>query len=318
MRVVIIGASGHVGTYLVPRLVSAGHEVVAVSRGRREPYQAHGAWAAVERHTVDRAEAEGSGTFGARIRELRPEAVIDMICFTPESARQLVEALRGAVQHFLHCGTIWVHGPSAIVPTTEAAPRRPFGEYGIQKAAIEAYLLGEARLAGLPATVLHPGHIVGPGWAPLNPAGHFDPAVFTRLAAGEELALPNLGLETVHHVHADDVAQAFEQALVHRGAAVGESFHVVSPSAITLRGYAEAVAGWFGRPPRLRFLPWPEWRATVPEPEAAATWDHIAHSPCSSIAKAQRLLDYQPRYTSLQAVQESVTWLIERKVIEVG
>ena len=28
MRVVIIGGSGHVGTYLVPRLVEAGHEVV--------------------------------------------------------------------------------------------------------------------------------------------------------------------------------------------------------------------------------------------------------------------------------------------------
>ena len=31
MRVVIIGGSGHVGTYLVPRLVEAGHEVVAIS-----------------------------------------------------------------------------------------------------------------------------------------------------------------------------------------------------------------------------------------------------------------------------------------------
>ena len=39
MRVVIIGGSGHVGTYLVPRLVEAGLEVVAVSRGRSEPYQ---------------------------------------------------------------------------------------------------------------------------------------------------------------------------------------------------------------------------------------------------------------------------------------
>ena len=64
-----------------------------------------------------------------------------------------------------------------------AAP--PFGEYGIQKAAIEAYLLREARLNGFPATILHPGHIVGPGWAPLNPAGHFNPEVFARLARGE-------------------------------------------------------------------------------------------------------------------------------------
>ena len=34
-RVVIIGGSGHVGTYLVPRLVEAGYEAVNVSRGRR-------------------------------------------------------------------------------------------------------------------------------------------------------------------------------------------------------------------------------------------------------------------------------------------
>ncbi len=311
MRVVIIGGSGHVGTYLVPRLVAAGHQVVAVSRNRRKPYQPHPAWASVEHHTIDRAAAESAGAFGAQIRELEPDAVIDMICFTRDSARHLVEALRGPVAHFVHCGTIWVHGPSAVVPTTEDQPRTPFGEYGIQKAAIEAFLLDEARRNGFPATVLHPGHIVGPGWAPLNPAGHFNPGAFTKLASGAELALPNLGLETVHHVHADDVAQAFERALTHRSAAVGESFHVVSPAALTLRGYAEAVAAWFGRPARLKFLSWPEWRATVAEAEANATWDHIAHSPNCSIAKAERLLEYRPRYTSLQAVYDAVQWLIK-------
>jgi nucleoside-diphosphate-sugar epimerase len=317
MRVVIIGGSGHVGTYLVPRLVAAGHEVVAVSRGQREPYRPHGAWAAVRQIVLDRDAEEASGRFGQHVRELEPDVVIDMICFTLASARQLVDALRGQVQHFLHCGTIWVHGPSVQVPTTEEQPRRPFGEYGVQKAAIEAYLLGEARRAGFPATVLHPGHIVGPGWAPLNPAGHFNPQAFTRLARGEELALPNLGLETVHHVHADDVAQSFMQALANRSGAVGESFHVVSPAAVTLRGYAKAVAGWFGKPAQLRFLPWEEWRATVSEAEAGATWDHIAHSPSCSIAKARRLLEYQPRYSSLQAVHESLTWLIEQGQVEV-
>ncbi|MES2459190.1 MAG: NAD(P)-dependent oxidoreductase [Armatimonadota bacterium] len=311
MRVVIIGGSGHVGTYLVPKLVAAGHEVVAVSRGQRDPYQAHGAWSAVEQHTIDRKAAEAAGTFGTQIRELRPDAVMDLICFTLPSALQMVEALRGTVQHFLHCGTIWVHGPSAVVPTTEAQPRKPFGEYGIQKAAIEEYLMDEARRTGFPATVLHPGHIVGPGWAPLNPAGHFNPAVFTELAAGGELALPNLGLETVHHVHADDVAQAFERALTHWRASVGESFHIVSPGAMTLRGYAEAVAAWFGQPSRLTFLPWEEWRATVTETEANATWEHISRSPNCSIAKAERLLEYRPRYSSLEGVFEAMPWLIQ-------
>ncbi len=317
MRVVLIGGTGHVGTYLVPRLVGNGHHVIVISRRQRQPYQAHGAWRWVQEIALDREAEEAAGTFGQRIRDLRPDVVIDMICFTLESAQQLVGALRGEVQQFLSCGTIWVHGPSVEVPTLETQPRRPFGEYGIQKAAIEAYLLDEARRRAFPATVLHPGHIVGPGWLPLNPAGNFNPAVFSTLARAEELAIPNLGLETVHHVHADDVAQAFEIAMAHWGQAVGESFHVVSPAALTLRGYAEAVALWFGREANLRFLPWEEWRKTADEEDAQATWDHIAHSPNCSIAKAARLIGYRPRYTSLEGVREAVTWLVEHGQVRI-
>ncbi|MBX3013580.1 MAG: NAD-dependent epimerase/dehydratase family protein [Caldilineaceae bacterium] len=318
MRVVIIGGSGHVGTYLVPRLVAAGHEVINVSRQQRAPYQPNGSWQQVQQIQLDRTAAEGAGDFGTQIRALAPDVVIDMICFTLASANHLVEALRGQVQHFLHCGTIWVHGPSGEVPTTESAPRRPFGDYGVNKAAIESYLLTESRQHGFPATIIHPGHIVGPGWAPLNPAGHFNVAVFARLARGEEVALPNLGMETVHHVHADDVAQIFVQAMANRSTALGESFHVVSPTALTLRGYAEAMATWFGQPARLAYLPWEQWRVTVSENEARATWDHIAHSPHCSIAKAQRLLDYQPRYSSLQGIQEAVRWLIDHQQLVIA
>ena len=317
MRVIIIGGSGHIGTYLIPRLVEAGHEVTNIRRGDSSPYQPHAAWKWVQPVTADRHAEDQAGVFGQRVRGLHPDAVIDLICFTLESARQLAEALDGEVQHLLHCGTVWVHGPTVQAPTTEEQPRRPFGEYGIQKAAIEAYLLDQARRSGFPATVLHPGHIVGPGWRPINPAGHLNPQVFADLAQGKELVLPNLGMETLHHVHADDVAQAFMQALANRSVAVGESFHVVSPAALTLRGYAESMAAWFGQEARLRYLPWEQWKTTVSQEEAEATWDHIAHSPCCSIAKAIRLLDYHPRYTSLQAITESVSWLIEHGVIQV-
>ena len=315
-RVVIIGGSGHVGTYLVPRLVEAGFEVVNVSRGQRAAYQPHAAWKAVRTVTLDREAEEKAGRFGAKIAGLKPDIVIDMICFTLASATQLAEALKGRVQHFLHTGTIWVHGHSIAVPTPETAPRKPFGDYGTQKAAIEAYLLEAARRDGFPATLVHPGHIVGPGWAPLNPAGHFNPKVFTTLAKGKELALPNFGQETVHHVHADDVAQMFMKAIANWSVSVGEAFHTVSPQALSLRGYAEAMAAWFGREAKLTFLPWPEWKALQDAEEAQATWEHVARSPNASIAKAQRLLGYKPRYSSLEAVYESVTWLIGQGIVK--
>jgi nucleoside-diphosphate-sugar epimerase len=314
MRVVIIGGTGHIGSYLTPRLAETGHTVLCVSRGEKKPYRQHAAWEAIEYVVMDRDAEEAAGRFGERIAALDAHTVIDLTCYKPESARQLVDGLRGRVEHLLHCGTIWVHGHSVEVPTTEGTPRSAFGEYGIRKQAIEEYLLGEAG-RGFPVTMLHPGHLVGTGWNPVNPQGNFNPQVFSDLAQGIEVKLPNIGMETVHHVHADDVAQAFVCAMVRRSAAMGESFHVVSSSAITLRGYAERMAAWFGRPARLRFLPWEEWKTTVSERDANATWDHIAHSPNCSIAKARELLGYAPRYSSLEAVQEAVTAMQQSGVV---
>ena len=77
------------------------------------------------------------------------------------------------------------------------------------------------------------------------------------------------------------------------------------------------MAAWFGKEAKLKLLPWPEWKAAqTSEQEVAATWEHIARSPCHSIAKAERLLGYAPRYTSFEAVQEAVTWLIGKGVVK--
>jgi hypothetical protein len=60
----------------------------------------------------------------------------------------------------------------------------------------------------------------------------------------------------------------------------------LSPAAVSLAGYAGSVGRWFGREPRIRFLPWEEWRSLFSEKDANITWDHIARSPNCSIRKA--------------------------------
>src|SRR6516225_5752029 len=139
-RVVVIGATGHIGTYLVPRLVRGGHEVIAMSRGTRDPYHARPQWGSVTRVTVDRDAEDEAGTFGGRVAALGPDVVIDLICFTAASARQLTDALRPSRPLLIHCGTIWVHGHALRVPVTEDEPRTAYGEYGTGKAEIEALL----------------------------------------------------------------------------------------------------------------------------------------------------------------------------------
>jgi nucleoside-diphosphate-sugar epimerase len=308
-RVVVVGATGHIGSYLVPRLVRAGHDVVALSRGTREPYHPAPEWARVERVTADREAEDAAGTFGARVASLAPDVVVDLVCFTAGSAAQLVEALRHTRPLLLHCGTIWVHGPVARVPVTEDEPRQPVGDYGIGKAAIEELLHRESRGGGVPSVVLHPGHISGPGWPVITPAGNLDPGVWRALALGEPLPLPDLGLGVLHHVHADDVAQAFERALT-RPAAIGSSFHVVAEQAMTLRGLAHGVAGWFGREPVLELVDWPTFASRVGAEHAGVTRGHVSRSISASIERARTLLGFAPRYTALEALHEALDWLV--------
>jgi len=314
MRVVIIGATGHIGSYLVPRLVNAGHEVLAVSRGLRQPYHDSLAWRHVQHVGIDRAAAEADRTFGTAIATLSPDVVIDLICFTLDSAAHLVDALRGRVELFLHCGTLWVHGVPKSRPYDETALREPFGEYGIRKAQIERFLL-EAAGGGFPASVLHPGHITGAGWVPVNPAGNLDLAVFARLAQGDRVALPDGGMATLQHVHADDVAQAFELALAQPVAAVGQAFHVAAREPVTMTDYAKSASSWFGRDACLEYLPWDQWRTTVTEQAASITHDHILHSPAASIAKAEALLGFKPMYSAVDAAREAVNWLLDSKAL---
>jgi nucleoside-diphosphate-sugar epimerase len=316
-RVVVIGATGHIGTYLVPRLVDGGHEVIAVSRGSRDPYRADPRWDKVSRVAADREAEDGEGRFGDRIAALRPDAVIDLICFTAASARQLVEALRPARPLLVHCGTIWVHGPALRVPLTEDEPRTAYGQYGTGKAEIEALLHQETRAGGVPTVVLHPGHISGPGWPVITPAGNLDPAVWTALATGQPLALPDNGLGVLHHVHADDVAQAFELALS-RPAAAGGSFHVVAEQAMTLRGLAAGVARWFGREPVLDFVGWEEFTRRAGHAHAEVTREHTLRSITASVARAREVLGYAPRYSSLDALHEALAWLVANGQADVG
>jgi nucleoside-diphosphate-sugar epimerase len=315
-RIVVIGATGHVGTYLVPRLVRAGHDVVAVSRGTREAYLPAPEWRAVERVASDREAEDASGAFGDRIAALAPDAVVDMLCFTPASARQLVEALRPSRPLLVHCGSIWVHGPAARVPVTEDEPRTACGDYGTGKAAIEALLHRETIAGGVPSVVLHPGHITGP-WPSITPAGNLDTNVWQQLAIGEPVALPDLGLGILHHVHADDVAQAFEQAL-RRPAAIGSSFHVTSEQAMTSRGLAGGVAGWFGREPSIELVDWTEFERRVGAEHASMSREHVTRSIAASIGRARDVLGYHPRYSSLDALRESLRWLAARGDVDLG
>lgn len=318
MRIVVVGGSGHIGTYLVPRLVRAGHEVVNISRGTSTAYADAPEWGQVRQVVADRERQDAEGTFGATIRELEPDVVVDLVCFTLESATALVEALRGHTAHLIHCGSIWRHGKSRKLPLDETGDGAdaPLDEYGVEKDRIARMLKAETASGGLVTTTIHPGHIVGPGWHPIGPLGNLDPGIWSVIASGAPLQVPGSGTEMMHHVHADDLAQAFQLAIEHRDAAAGEDFNIVAPSALSVRGFAEIAAAWFGQTAVLEPVTWDEFRAANDPDHAQVAWNHLDRSQCFTIEKAKARLGYAPAYQPEAAVLESVRWLLDNGRLE--
>ena len=313
MKILVIGGTGHTGSYLVPRLVLGGHEVKVVARNPSAHYtDPRLAWGQVEWIIADRTAEEMDDTWKQRMASLDVDVVMDLICYTPQQSQIMTEAFEGRIRHFLHCGTIWAYGPSTRRPHRESDPRKPIGDYGAKKAIIEADLINRYQTQGFPATIVHPGHISGRKWLPIDPQGTRNgTGVYHKLARGETVHLPQFGRETLQHVHGDDVAQMFELAMIHRQAALGESFSAVAPYAVSLVGCCEFVASLFGRDPNIEFVSHDEMERSLGAPAWAITKDHIAHSPCCSIEKAQRLLGYSPRYTTEQIYVECLEYLLE-------
>jgi nucleoside-diphosphate-sugar epimerase len=319
MRVLVIGGTGSIGSYLVPRLVIAGYEVSVIARHAQPRHtDPRLAWPAVNWILADKKAEEASGEWTKRLAAMETDVVIDLLCYRMEQAEMIVKALAGRVSHLLHCGSIWAYGPPGRVPYRESDERHPSGQYSERKAAIEAYLLREHRERSLPVTIIHPGHVSGRRWLPVDPQGTRNgTAVYQKLATGQPITLPNQGVSTLAHVHGDDVGQVFQLAIEHRTAAVGESFSATAPYALMLKACAETVARYFGQTANLEYRPLEEMDHVVDAEAYRIMCENVRYSPCCSIEKAQRVLGYSPRYTTEQIYGECLEYLLETGQLQV-
>lgn len=310
MKVLIVGGTGHIGSYLTPRLVRRGFDVTVTARTAEPKYAvSEMGWNKVNWVLADRREEEKSGAWAERMAGLDVDAVVDLIAYTPEQNAVMVEAFEGRVSHFVNCGSIWAYGPSLRVPHLEHYPRDPQSDYGKKKTAIEYELMARHRREGLPATVIHPGHISGKRWLPIDPCGAIGGTdIYRRLATGEEVLLPERGSVPMHHVHGDDVAQVFELALAQPSDSIGQVFSAVGPYALTMKACCRAVAGLFGMEPNIA-------HCSLEDLSGHASYScikgHVEESVVASCEKAERLLGYRPRYTTEDIYAECVEYMIE-------
>ncbi len=297
MQIIVIGGTGHIGGFLVPKLVELGHEVTVATRGRK-PAPTGGAWAKVRLLTLP---ADAAAAFVAR---QKPEVLVDIV---QSKATAYYEAMRGVVKHFIWCGSLWMWGPPGIVPTPEVRFGPPLSKSYQPRMDELCELQRRCRTDGVAFTAVMPPNIAGPGKVPLEMSGGRSVEVHRAHSRGEPVTLFEGCNTLIGPCDASDVAQGFWRAVESRDAAAGEFFNVGSPHALTSDQLAETFGDIYGVHIPVHYVPFEKFVGEV-MPDAGAN-THFLYHMCPDISKARTKLSYEPRHTSAEALARAVEWM---------
>ncbi len=303
MKIVVIGGTGHIGSFLVPKLVEGGHEVQVATRGRR-PKPAGGAWEQVRLLTLP---GENAPAFLAR---QKPEVLIDIM---QPQATGCYEAMRATVKHFIWCGSVWMLGVPAVVPTPEVRFGPALVEWYQKRMNELEELQHRCRRDGVAFTAILPPNIAGPGKVPLELAGGRNIEVHQAHARGEPVTL-FAGCNTlIGPCDAEDVAQGFWRAVERPHAAEGEFFNVGSAHALTVQQLVEVYADIYGVHIPVRYVTFEKFMTEVMPDQGAS--NHFLHHMCPDITKAREKLSYEPRHTPAEALARGVEWMRRERLL---
>ncbi|MBA3759294.1 MAG: NAD-dependent epimerase/dehydratase family protein [Gemmatimonadales bacterium] len=326
--VLVTGATGFTGGYLVRSLVEDGHRVrVIVRSGSRTSGLPPG----VEVHEGDITDpaavtraVEGVGTIyhlAAAYREAshREDGYWRV---NVGATRNLLDAASAAgIERFVHCSTVGVHGHIANPPADEQAPYSPGDAYQRTKCEAEMLALAYARDRGLSLTVARPTAIYGPGDTRLL-------KMFKMIAKGTFVMLGTRDIN-YHMVYVDDLVVGLRLLGTHP-AAVGEVFILGGDRYYPLKTVAGMIAGLLGvRRPRIRLPATPFQLAGslceaicvplgVEPPIYRRRVDFFTKSRAFTIAKAQRLLGYQPQVPLEEGLRRTLKWYLNNGQIPGG
>ncbi len=303
MKVLVIGSTGHVGSYLVKALLKKGHEVYAVSRGNKKSYGEDEDWKKVRAVVATRSELCQSDI----IEKIAPDAVCDLIAYSIEDVKKiLVKIPKNAF--YLLVGSIWAYQTKLYTPVDEKHPKNAENEYGRQKGLMEDFLLGLCKTQGLKAAVVHPGHVSGKEWPPINPQGNVNQEVYEKIVRGEEIFLPEDGLATLQHIHSSDLANILVACLEKQDVSCGEAFIAVAERAETLKEISENLFKRYGHEPKIAYRTWQDFQKAVSKDDFEATFEHASYSPNCSVEKAKKLLGVKIEYTIDEILGEYIDY----------
>ncbi len=309
MRILVTGAAGFIGSHLTERLLELGHTVRGLDC--LTDYYVR----ALKEHNLSQIRARGAefAALDLAADDLGPAlAGVDFVfhlagqpgisATTPFEAylrnnvvatHRLVRAseARGGLQGFVNVSTSSVYGLDAT--GDETTEPQPASYYGVTKLAAEQLALAAARDRSFPAASLRLFSVYGPRDRPEK--------LYVKLIGAilEDREFPLYAGSEEHlrsYTYVADIVDGMVAVLENFDRCTGEIFNIGSDATSTTGEGIRLAEELLGKQARLRQLP--------PRPGDQ-------HRTDANIAKARRLLSYEPRTTLREGLEQEIAWYRE-------
>ncbi len=293
-KVLILGATGYIGSTVAERFTSYGHSVIGLARSSAAASKLEEQGIEPYLGTLDNPLSLLPALSGV-------EAVVHMAdtCDSPEAAPKelykgrshltdILDAMKGSNKLFVFTSSIGVlHGTGSLL-YDEDMPLPPSDEpVTLVHRALEAEVLAAAN-KGVHSIVMRPPVVYGKGGSMLIPRG----LLYHARKFGESVYIEGTETNLWSTVHIDDLADLFMLAM--GSAPSGSLWHTASESGITTASIATAISRAAGLGGKTRAVSLEKAR------EIFGDWaDFWALNNQSSGQKAMQLLNWQPHRPSM-------------------
>lgn len=304
-KILVTGGAGFIGSTLVDRLISSGHEVVVIddlSSGRLDYVNP-----LAKLYEIDITSSEIAKIFQEEAFEfvyhLAAQIDVRRSVADPEfdnrvnvlGGLNILENCRAnKVKKIIMASTGGaIYGEAEEIPTTENSPTYPISPYGIHKLTLEKYLNYYYQVYGLNYTILRFANVYGPRQFKGGEAGVV--AIFIANAVREITSQQfGDGLQTRDFVYVDDVVRALILSLE---IDCRSEINISSGVETTLLDVRQAIETALGR------------KIAVEEKPAK---EGEQRRSCLSYARAKAVLDWEPKIGLTEGVDQTIAWAKEQ------
>ena len=311
----VTGGAGFIGSHLVDELVHRGKSVRVLddlSTGLKDNLSHHGSRIELIEGSITDSAAVAKAVAGAKTifhlgalasvaRSVETPVVSHAACATG-TVTVLDEARKAGVKRVVYAGSSSAYGNAPVLPKVETMPTAPLSPYALQKLVAEQYCQMFTRLYGLETVTIRYFNVFGPRQDPSSPYSGVISLFISALCDGRQPKIYGDGEHTRDFTYVANVVDGVLRACTAQGAS-GEVINVATAGRISLNQLFRTVRDLVGA----------NLEPVYEAPRAGDVKDSQA-----DIAKAERLLGYQPIVPFEEGLRNTVNWYRGAQMTTIG